>query len=111
VRRTIRPTIAGLVILVSSAFAAGCSNVKPCTVSPIEIEETREHVGFLDKDLATARDRAKQLRDELAAKQAEFASKKDKPGELGKKVEELKKGSGRDEEKKDGDEDKGAGEE
>ena len=103
----IRPTIAGLVMLVSSAFAGGCSHVQPCTVSPVEIEETREHVGILEKDLATARDRAKQLRDELAAKQAELASKKDKPGELSKKVDELKKGSGRDDEKKDGDADEG----
>lgn len=110
-RRTIRPTIAGLMILASSAFVGGCSQISPCTVSPVEIEETREHVGLLDKDLTTARDRAKQLREELAAKQAELAGKKDKPGELREKVEELKKGSGRDEEKKDAGEDEDTGKE
>jgi hypothetical protein len=71
-------------------------------VSPIEIEETREGVKLLEKDLVEARARANQLSEELAAKQAEFESKKDKPEELRKRLEELKKGSGRgDEDEKD----------
>jgi len=69
-------------------------------VSPVEIEETREDVGVLQGDLLAARKRAKELRDDLAAKQAEYASKKDKPAEMQKRVDELKKGSGRDESQK-----------
>jgi hypothetical protein len=81
----------------------GCAKVPPCTVSPINIEETREDVKILEKDLVAARIRAKELREELAAKKAELDGKKDKPKELRGKVEELKKGSGRDEKKKDKD--------
>jgi chromosome segregation ATPase len=73
-------------------------------VSPIEIEETREGVKLLEKDLVEARTRAKALSDELAAKQAELDSKKDKPAELRERLKELKKGSGRDDEDKDKDE-------
>jgi hypothetical protein len=85
------------------AASFGCAKVPPCTVSPIEIEETREDVKILDRDLAAAKARAKELTDELARKKAELDSKKDKPDELRKKLDELKKGSGRDEKEKDTD--------
>ena len=57
--------------VIGSAFffvagALGCAKVPPCTVSPIEIEETREDVKILEKDLGSAKERAKQLSDELA---------------------------------------------
>ncbi len=100
--------------VIGSAFffmagAFGCAKVPPCTVSPVEIEETREDVKILEKDLTSARARAKQLSDELAKKKAELDSKKDKPGELRKKLDELKKGSGRHEsQKKDKDEEETA---
>ena len=82
----------------------GCAKVPPCTVSPINIEETREDVKILEKDLIAARDRAKQLSEELASKKATLDAKKDQPEELRKRVEELKKGSGRgDEDKKQDD--------
>lgn len=98
-RRSIRPFISG-VFLLAAGIVAGCAQIPPCTVSPIEIEETREGVKLLEKDLVEARAKAKELSDELAAKQAEYDSKKDKPEELRKKLEELKKGSGRGEEDK-----------
>lgn len=96
-RSSIRPFVTGLFVLVSG-IASGCAQIPPCTVSPIEIEETREGVKLLEKDLVQARAKAQELSDELAAKQAEFDSKKDKPEELRKRLEELKKGSGRDDE-------------
>jgi septal ring factor EnvC (AmiA/AmiB activator) len=85
------------------AASFGCAKVPPCTVSPIDIEETREDVKILDRDLTAAKARAKQLSDELAKKKAELDSKKDRPGELRKKLKELEKGSGRDKEEKDTD--------
>lgn len=85
------------------AASFGCAKVPPCTVSPIEIEETREDVQILDRDLASAKAQAKELSDVLAKKKAELDSKKDKPGELRKKLKELEKGSGRDKEEKDTD--------
>jgi chromosome segregation ATPase len=78
----------------------GCAKLPPCTVSPIDIEESREDVKILDRDLVAARARAKQLSDDLAKKKAELDSKKDKPKELRKKLDDLKKGSGRDESQK-----------
>jgi peptidoglycan hydrolase CwlO-like protein len=76
-------------------FLVGCSKTAPCTVSPIEIEETREDVKVAEKKLADAKARAEKLRKKLAEKQAELAKKKDLPEKLRKKLEELKKGSGR----------------
>jgi chromosome segregation ATPase len=70
---------------------------------PVEIEETREDVKVLQKDLNEAKDRAQKLSAELAAKKAELDSKKDKPAEMRAKLKELKKGSGR---KTEDDEDK-----
>jgi chromosome segregation ATPase len=105
VRATIRRWVIGSAFLFMVG-PFGCAKVPPCTVSPIDIEETREDVQILDKDLASARTRAKQLSDELARKKAELDGKKDKPGELRKKLDELQKGSGRhDSQKKDKDKD------
>ena len=61
---------------------------------------TREDVKLLEKDLVVARDRAKKLSADLASKKAELNGKKDKPDELRRKLEELKKGSGRHEDQK-----------
>ncbi len=92
-----------LLILFSflAPLAAGCSSAPPCTVSPIEIEETRADTKDLDKNLEEARKRAKKLETRLAAKKKEFEKKKDVPAKLRKKLDELKKGSGRDEKKKE----------
>jgi septal ring factor EnvC (AmiA/AmiB activator) len=102
VRRVIRPLITGFLTALAAGaigMVGGCAQIPECTVSPIEIEETREDVKVLEKDLVEARGRAKKLSDELASKQAELESKKDKPKELRKKLKELKKGSGRDDDK------------
>lgn len=98
-----RPWVMGFYVFALTALSAlGCAKIPPCTVSPVEIEETRESVKLVEKDLVDAKAKAKELSERLAAKQAEFDSKKDKPAELRKKLEELKKGSGRatDEKKK-----------
>lgn len=89
------------VVLMIALFALlapvciGCSSAPPCTVSPIEIEETREDVKNLDKSLQEAKERVRTLQEKLAEKQKEYEAKKDKPAELRTKVEKLEKGSGR----------------
>jgi septal ring factor EnvC (AmiA/AmiB activator) len=80
-------------ILLTAAF--GCSSAPPCPVTPIHIEETREDVKVLERDLAAARDRADKLKAELDEKKARLEERKDKPEELRQKLDELKKGSGR----------------
>jgi hypothetical protein len=102
VRTNKSPLLVGLSICVAVG-SLGCAKVPPPSVSPIQIEETREDVKVLEKDLVVARDRAKKLSAELASKKADLASKKDKPKILRARLKELKKGSGR---KTDDDKDK-----
>ena len=89
------------VVLMIALFALlapvfiGCSSAPPCTVSPIEIEETREDVKDLDTSLEEAKERVQALQEKVDAKKKEYEAKKDKPAELRKKVESLEKGSGR----------------
>jgi hypothetical protein len=105
VRTTVRQWLIGSAFFFM-AGAFGCAKVPPCTVSPIDIEETREDAKILDRDLASAKARAKELSEELASKQAELDSKKDKPDELRRKLKDLKKGSGRDDEEEKDEDDK-----
>jgi predicted nuclease with TOPRIM domain len=71
----------------------------PCDVSPVEIEELKEDISVLDADLAAVQERVKRLSDDLVAKQADLEAKKPKPDELRRRLEELKRGSGRTEKK------------
>jgi len=97
VRKGIRAWLAGAAC--AAVVSAGCSKVETCNVSPVEIEELREDIGIIDKDLAGVHERAQALADDLAAKQADLDSKKDKPAELRRKLDLLKRGSGRIEKK------------
>lgn len=98
-RTSKRAFIFGL-LLTLSAGSLGCATIPPPAVSPVEIEETREDIKILEKDLVAARQRAQALTAELNAKKADLDGKKDKPARMKKKLKDLKKGSGRDEDKK-----------
>ncbi|HEU4928675.1 MAG TPA: hypothetical protein VFU38_02510 [Candidatus Krumholzibacteria bacterium] len=78
----------------------GCGKPSTCNVSPVEIEELREDVAVVQKNLATARERSDNLAKELATKQADLDSKKAKPDELRARLEALRRGSGRNEKAK-----------
>lgn len=78
-----------------SAVWFGCGTAPTCNVSPVEIEELREDVATVEKNLATARERADNLTKELAVKQADLDAKKGRPAELRARLEELRRGSGR----------------
>ncbi|MCI0450874.1 MAG: hypothetical protein L0Z51_00620 [Candidatus Latescibacteria bacterium] len=84
-----------VVALTVSAATFGCGTAPTCNVSPVEIEELREDIAVVNKNLATARERADNLEKELAAKQADRDAKKDRPAELRARLEALRKGSGR----------------
>jgi chromosome segregation ATPase len=107
VRQRVRALLA-TATCVAVAMSVGCSKVTSCNVSPVEIEELREDVSVLDKDLAGVHERAQALADELAAKQADLDSKKNKPEELRRRLDLLKRGSGRIEKKTTGKDSKGA---
>jgi chromosome segregation ATPase len=66
----------------------------------VELEELREDIAVLQKDLKTARDREAQLSADLAAKQADLATKKGKPAELRAQLDQVKKGAGKTEKPK-----------
>jgi chromosome segregation ATPase len=78
-------------------------------VSPVEIEELREDIAGVEKNLAAARERSDALTKELATKQADLESKKGTPEQLRARLEELRKGSGQKEKPKADDKSKASG--
>lgn len=93
-RNVLRTWLVGAACAVS-AVSFGCSKAVTCAVSPVEIEELKEDVAAVEKNLATARERSDNLAKELAIKQVDLDSKKEKPAELRARLEELRRGSGR----------------
>ena len=89
-----------LVACAVSGVLVGCGKPSTCNVSPVEIEELREDVKVVQKNLAAAKERSDNLSKELATKQADLDSKKGKPDELRARLEQLRKGSGRNEKAK-----------
>ncbi|HXV14212.1 MAG TPA: hypothetical protein VEC56_08390 [Candidatus Krumholzibacteria bacterium] len=93
-RKPIRAWLVGVAFAVC-ATTLGCGTAPTCNVSPVEIEELREDVAVVNKNLVTAREREDNLTKELATKQADLDSKKDRPAELRARLEALRRGSGR----------------
>lgn len=79
----------------------GCAKAPNCKISPVELEELREDIRGLKKDLKTAQDREAQLTAELAAKQADLVTKRTRPDSLRAQLEAIKKGAGKTEKPKD----------
>ena len=98
-RSVLRTWLVGVACAVSMVLV-GCGKPSTCNVSPVEIEELREDVAVVQKNLATARERSDNLAKELATKQADLDSKKGKPDELRARLEAMRKGSGRNEKAK-----------
>lgn len=94
-RYGLRARLIGATCAVVSISIVGCSKAPTCKVSPVELEELREDIALQEKDLKAARDRQQQLTNELAVKQADLESKRAKPDELRKRLEQVKRGSGR----------------
>ncbi|HET6462351.1 MAG TPA: hypothetical protein VFH33_01000 [Candidatus Krumholzibacteria bacterium] len=97
--RRVRLTWAASVIISMCFF--GCTKAVDCKISPVELEELREDIAQLQKDLKTARDRETQLTADLAAKQADLATKRGKPAELRAQLDQVKKGAGKTEKAKE----------
>ena len=79
----------------------GCSKTTTCQLSPVELEELREDIAVLQKDLKTAKDREAQLSADLATKKADLESKKGKPAELRAQLDQVKRGAGKTEKPKE----------
>ncbi len=94
-RYGLRARLIGAFCAVVSVSLVGCSTAPVCKVSPVELEELREDIAVQERDLKAARDRKQQLTGELATKQADLDSKRETPNELRKRLEQIKRGSGR----------------
>jgi hypothetical protein len=79
----------------------GCSQAPPCKVSPVELEELREDISVLKRDLKNAQDREAQLTADLKTKQATLADRRTKPDSLRAQLEAVKKGAGKTEKAKE----------
>lgn len=95
-----RARLTGAACAVVSLCIIGCSQAPTCKVSPVELEELREDISVVQKDLKTAKDRQQQLAADLASKQAALEAKRGTPDELRRRLEAIKKGSGRTEKPK-----------
>ena len=100
-RNVLRAWLIGAACAVCMALV-GCGKATTCNVSPVEIEELREDVATVQKNLGAARERQANLTKELADKQAILDSKKGQPDELRARLEQLRKGSGRPDKAKPG---------
>lgn len=75
--------------------AAGCGPKPPCPVGPEVVNKAQHDTQKVESDLAAATAEREKLQKELSDKQAQLDQLKGKPEELRKKLEALKKGSGR----------------
>ena len=102
-RKSFLVRLATLLAIVSIAIPLGCGSPRTvCTVTPIDIEETKSDIKDLHADLELARQRLARVQGELAAWQKRYDESKDKPMELRAELERLKKASGRTEKPEEG---------
>lgn len=87
--------------VVSIGFFGCASAPPPCKVTPVELEEMREDIAGLQKDLKLAKEKEATLTADLAAKQADLATKRTMPDSLRAELEQVKKGAGKTEKPKD----------
>lgn len=83
-----------IVVLCSVAGYLGCATPKPCTVSPVDIEEVRSDIRDLDAKLAENQAILSKLQEGVAAVQAQIAEKKAEVPVLQAEFDRLKKASG-----------------
>jgi len=84
------------VLLVGAALlSGGCGEAPPCQTSLVTLDETRLDAETFEQEAAETAKNAADLEKKLVQKKSDIEQVKDKPAELRKKVNDLKKGSGR----------------
>jgi peptidoglycan hydrolase CwlO-like protein len=76
-------------------MTVGCGPKPPCPVGPEVVKQAQSKTAGAESSLAEATAERERLERELSEKQANLEQLKGKPEELKKKLEVLKKGSGR----------------
>jgi len=94
VRHNIFQRVVLFVALCSLVAFLGCASPKPCTVTPIEIEELKSDIRDIDAQLARAKSRLAEVQAELADWEARRAEKRALIPQLEAELEQLKKASG-----------------
>ena len=72
----------------------GCSAMKPCTVSPIEIEELKSDIRDVDVQLASAKETLARVQADLAGWETRLAERRAEIPQLDAELVRLKKASG-----------------
>lgn len=83
-----------MLALCSVAGFIGCSAVKPCTVSPVDIEELKSDIRDVDAQLATAKATLAKVQADLAAAEERLAKRRAEIPQLQAELVRLKKASG-----------------
>ena len=83
-----------LMVLCTVAGFLGCSKMKPCAVSPIEIEELKSDIRDVDGQLADAKEALARVQADLAAWEERLAQRRSEIPQLEAELARLKKASG-----------------
>ena len=76
-------------------LCGGCGEAPPCRTSLVMLDETRLDAETYEQEAAETAKNAAELEKKLSDKKGDIEEIKDQPAELRKKVDDLKKGSGR----------------
>jgi septal ring factor EnvC (AmiA/AmiB activator) len=82
------------VTLISLAAFLGCAAPKPCTVTPVDIEELKSDIRDLDGQIAERKEVLAEVQAELAKWEGQRAEKQAEIPELEAELERAKKASG-----------------
>ncbi len=82
-------------LLAVALFSGGCGEAPPCQTSLVTLDETRLDAETYEQEAAETAKNVAELEKKLAGKKGDIEQIKEKPAELRKKVDDLKKGSGR----------------
>jgi len=83
-----------IVAVFSVAVYLGCATPKPCTVTPVDIEEIRSDIRDLDTKLTESKAILAKLQDGVAIVQAQLEEKRTEVPVLQAEFDRLKKASG-----------------
>ncbi|UCG52527.1 MAG: hypothetical protein JSW58_02975 [Candidatus Latescibacterota bacterium] len=83
-----------ILALCSLAGFLGCAAPKPCTVTPIDIEELKSDIRDLDAQLETANERLAQVQADLAGWEKRLAERRAEIPALEAELVRLRKASG-----------------
>ena len=79
----------------AALLTGGCGEAPPCQTNLVTLDETRLDAETYEQEAAETGKNLADLEKKLSEKKADVEQVKDKPAELRKQLNEIKKGSGR----------------